>query len=161
MWYLLKIQWFRWCNKVFYPLYAFIALSFDNRVWHAALQMVTIAECACRWKKIGFTWQTLLTGKEGIRWARRINSPTTPQWNEATTSKRHWMVVSETNESDSDMWIGWISHDGRLLLTFVDRLCNVWECNPIWFAARYGCTHKTIINYNHIQKLSVILHWKM
>jgi hypothetical protein len=28
-WYLLKIQWFRWCNKVLYSLYAFIALSFD------------------------------------------------------------------------------------------------------------------------------------
>jgi hypothetical protein len=61
-WYMLKIQWFRWCNKVLYSLYAFIALSFDillvtstyvwemdpdphmlciwfcpqNRVWHLA-----------------------------------------------------------------------------------------------------------------------------
>jgi hypothetical protein len=29
MWYLLKIQCCRWCNKVLYSLYAFIASSFD------------------------------------------------------------------------------------------------------------------------------------
>jgi hypothetical protein len=29
MWHLLKIQCFRWCSKVLYSLYAFIALSFD------------------------------------------------------------------------------------------------------------------------------------
>jgi hypothetical protein len=29
MWHLLKIQCFRWCNKVLYSLYTFIALSFD------------------------------------------------------------------------------------------------------------------------------------
>jgi hypothetical protein len=34
-WYLLKIQWFRWCNKVLYSLYAFITLSFDIlHLWH-------------------------------------------------------------------------------------------------------------------------------
>jgi hypothetical protein len=35
MWYLLKIQLFKWCNKVFYSLYTFIALSFDIlHLWH-------------------------------------------------------------------------------------------------------------------------------
>jgi hypothetical protein len=77
---------------------------------------------ACLWKKIERSWQALVTAKEDAPGSRNKITLDAPRWNESSTTKKHWLVVSSSDDSDSDH----MSHDvlaqGGLMVDVGNRI---------------------------------------
>jgi hypothetical protein len=128
-WYLLKIQWFRWCNKVLYSLYAFIALSFDilhlwhqhmcgNGSWHTyAMRSVLPPGTGCDSRygsKEG-------SNDSGLESTKRCPMNQKFHWNGQLLSVFHWRFLQDCQANDSLAGKeGWVQVDPSVSRIFWD-----------------------------------------